>query len=79
MINPLGNINNLLSQFQNFRQNPVQFMIQRRLPPEALQDPAGAIQQLLNSGAMSQAQLNQLQQMARQMQSNPMFAQMFGK
>ena len=76
MNNALGNINNLMTQFQSFMQNPAQFLIQRRLPPEVLQNPAGAIQQLLNSGAMSQAQLNQYRQIAGQMQQNPMFAQL---
>ena len=78
MINPmLGsvlNMNNLLTQFQSFRQNPIQFMLQRNIPQGALQDPAGTIQNLLNSGQMSQAQFNQLQQMAVQLRNNPMFA-----
>lgn len=80
MINPmlgsLLNMNNLLTQFQSFKQNPTQFMLQRNIPQGALQDPAGTIQNLLNSGQMSQAQFNQLQQMAVQLRNNPMFTQL---
>ena len=78
MINPMLssvlNASNLLAQFQSFKQNPTQFMLQRNIPQGALQDPAGTIQNLLNSGQMSQAQFNQLQQMAVQLRNNPMFA-----
>ena len=45
---------------------------------EALQDPQAAVQAMLNSGQMTQEQFNQLQQMAKQIQSNPVFMQMFG-
>lgn len=74
MFNP---ISNMMSQFQSFMQNPVQFLMQSRLPANALQNPAATIQQLLNSGRMSQQQFNELRQMAMQVQSNPMFGQMF--
>lgn len=78
--NPMAafaNIDNLLTQFQSFKQNPVQFMLQRNIPQEVLQDPAGVAQQLLNSGRLTQAQFNQLQQVASQLRSNPAFSQLF--
>lgn len=64
MINPIysamgGNImpqNNILDQFQQFRQQ-----MQGR-------DPRQEINRLLQSGAVSQQQLDQAQQMAMQMQ-----------
>lgn len=74
MFNP---INNIMSQFQSFMQNPAQFLMLSRLPANSLQNPAATIQQLLNSGRMSQQQFNELQQMAAQVRSNPMFGQMF--
>lgn len=77
MNNPMMNMSNLITQFQNFMQNPAQFLLQSRLPANSFQNPAATIQQLLNSGAMSQDQLNQFQQMAKQLRSNPMFSQMF--
>ena len=54
--NPLGN-NNILSQFQQFREQ-----MQGKNPQEE-------INKLLQSGKINQQQLNQVQQMAQQMQS----------
>ena len=54
--------------------NPGQF-----LSPEVLKNPQAAVQQLLNSGRMSQQQFNQVRQMAMNIQGSPMFAQMFNK
>lgn len=79
MANSQFNMNAMLGQFQQFMQNPGVFMAQRRfnLPNGFEQNPSGAIQQLLNSGQMSQEQYNQLRQMADQLQNNPQFMQMF--
>lgn len=77
MNDPFGSINAFMAQFQSFVQNPAQFLIQRRLPQGALENPQATVQQLLNSGQMSQAQLNKLQQVAGQIQRNPLFGQMF--
>ena len=53
---PFGNIFNLINQFNQFK-NSFQG------------DPKTQVQQLLNSGQMSQEQLNQLQSWAKQLQS----------
>lgn len=50
---PFGNIKSLLQQFQQFRQS-------------FKGNPQEQIQQLLSSGRMTQAQYNQLRQMAEQ-------------
>lgn len=55
MNNPFGNMMNLMNQFNQFKNN-------------FQGDPRAQVQQLLNSGQMSQQQLNQLQNMARQLQ-----------
>jgi hypothetical protein len=52
----MGGFANMMSQFQQFKQN---FM----------GDPKQQVQQLLNSGRMSQEQFNKLSQMATQMQN----------
>lgn len=80
MNNAPFDMNAFLGQFRGFMNNPMQYMMQRKinLPQNAMQNPQEAVQQLLNGGQMSQAQFNQLQQMARQIQANPMFAKMFG-
>ena len=75
MSNPLsdtqvGNkFNNFGNMFNNFMQNPMQFLSQRKInvPQEYANDPHGAVQHLLNSGKMSQDQLNRLTQIAGQM------------
>ena len=69
MIN--ANFFNLLSSFMK---NPAQ-----RLPMNALQDPRGTVQQLVQSGKMSQAQFNSLRQKAQEIMENPMFSQIVGK
>lgn len=79
MNDPFGSMGGFINQFRSFMQNPMQFLMQRRLnlPQDALQNPQAAVQQLMNSGQMSQAQFNQLQQMAKQIAGNPQFGQMF--
>lgn len=63
------NNNGMLQQFQMFQQNPMQFLMQRniQIPQQYMNNPRDAIQYLLNSGRMSQANFNQLSQMASQM------------
>lgn len=80
MKDPFGSMQGMMGQLRQFMGNPMQFMAQRKLniPQELQNNPQGAIQHLLNSGTMSQQQYNQLQQMAKQIQNNPLFAQMFG-
>ena len=77
----MQNLQSMISQFQQFQSNPVQFLAQRRLniPPQMLNNPQGAIQQLMNNGQMSQQQYNQLSQMANQLQQNPAFRQWLGR
>ena len=53
---PLGNMANFISQLNQFRAN-------------YQGNPQQQVQQMLNSGQMSQAQFNQLSQMATQIQN----------
>ena len=77
----MQNLQAMINQFQQFQSNPVQFLAQRRLniPPQMLNNPQGAIQQLMNNGQMSQQQYTQLSQMANQLQQNPAFRQLLGR
>lgn len=59
---------NLMSQFNQFMQNPMQYMMQMNIPKEYQNNPQAAIQHLMDTGRINQAQYNQAQQMARQMQ-----------
>lgn len=71
-MNPLKGMvgqNPMMSQFNAFKQNPMQFLVQRgiNIPQQYMNDPQGAIQYLLNNGKLSQQRLNQLTQMANQL------------
>lgn len=57
------NNNNILSQLNSLRRDPVGFLMNRRLNiPESLSgNPQGIVQHLLNTGQMSQETYNRLQ------------------
>lgn len=59
-LNGLGNIMQIWAQFQ---QNPMGMLAQRFNIPQGIQNPQDIIQHLLNSGQVTQAQLNQAMQM----------------
>lgn len=65
--------NMFFRQLQGVIQNPNQFLASRGLP----QNPQQAVQELLNSGRMTQQQFNQLKQTAEQIQNMPQFKKMF--
>lgn len=75
------NMNQFMGQFQNFIQNPMQALMRQKLniPQDLQNNPQEVVQHLMNSGQMSQQQFNQLQLMAKQIQGNPQFQQMFPK
>lgn len=56
----VNNPNNMLNMFQQFKNNPVQYMLSRRfnIPQNIANDPQAIIQHLLDSGQMSQQQFN---------------------
>ncbi len=74
MNNPLqnssiGNTNQMSNMFNSFMQNPMQFLMQRKIniPQQYQNDPHGAVQYLLNNGQMRQEDFNRLSQIANQM------------
>ena len=69
-------MNNILNLYQQLVHNPVQFLMQCKLNiPQSVDttDPNAIIQHLLNSGQVSQQQVNN----AMQMRNNPMVQQLF--
>lgn len=56
-----------------FKQNPMAMLSKRFNIPQGMNDPNAIIQHLLNTGQVSQAQVNN----AMQMRDNPMFKGMF--
>lgn len=77
MFDPFGSMQGLIGQFQGFMQNPLQYLMQKKLniPQNMANNPQAAIQHLMNNGQMSQSQYNSLRQMASQIQNNPQFQQ----
>lgn len=60
--------NNFLSMLQQLQKNPMQLLSQRFNLPQNMNNPQQIIQYLLNTGQVTQAQVNQ----AMQMRNNPM-------
>lgn len=60
----------IIRQYNTFRQNPINFMLQNKgisILQEYQNDPKGAIQYLINSGQMTEEQLAYLKGMAQKM------------
>ena len=58
--------NQLLQMLQQFKQNPMQFLIQKKLNvPQNITDPNAILNYLLQTGQISQAQVNNAYQMAQ--------------
>lgn len=57
-----NNTNDFRSQFQLFRQNPLQFLAQRNcnIPSELQNDPQSAVNYLIQSGQMNQGALQKV-------------------
>ena len=67
--NPLG----MLGMLQQLRANPMALLSQRFNIPTNMQNPQEIVQYLLNSGQVTQAQVNN----AMQMRNNPQFRNLF--
>ena len=59
----MGNLMQLAQMYSQFRQNPMGFLGRRYNIPKNLNDPQEIIQHLLNSGQVSQDQVNRAMQM----------------
>lgn len=61
-------MNNIMSMLPQLKQNPMQFILQRRfnLPQGMAQDPNTILNYLMQSGQISQEQVNRAYQMAQQ-------------
>lgn len=64
---------NMLGMLQQFRSNPMALLSQRFNIPMNIQNPQEIVQHLLNSGQVSQAQVNN----AMQMRNDPRFRNLF--
>ncbi len=68
MANPLFQ-NQLMTQFNQFKSNPMSFLLQRNvnIPQQYLNNPEEAVKYLINNGQMTQEQYNKISQMANQL------------
>lgn len=73
----VGNLKDITDMYQRFRQNPMQMLNQRFNIPQNvnLNDPNAILQHLMNSGQVSQNQINQVMQM----KNNPMIQQLMNR
>lgn len=69
------NLANMMNLFSRLTQNPAQTLIESGLniPNDIANNPQSIVQHLLNTGQISQSQVNQ----AMQMKDNPMFKGLF--
>lgn len=69
-----GNLKDISDMYQRFRQNPLQMLNQRFNIPQNVNvsDPNAILQHLMNTGQVSQNQINQVMQM----KNNPMVQQL---
>ena len=66
------NAQQIMSMYQQLRSNPAQVLSQRFKVPQNMNNPNDIIQHLLNSGQITQAQVNQ----AMSMRNNPIIQQL---
>ena len=73
--NPLANMQYVMSEYNNFLQNPVQWLSQRNVPnpQQAMQNPQQAVQGSMGNGNMNNQQFNHIMSMAQMMQNVPNF------
>ena len=63
-IDMVGNMKDIMDFYQKFRQNPIQLLNQRFNIPQNvnLSDPNAILQHLMNTGQVTQDQINQVMQ-----------------
>lgn len=70
-------MNNIIQAYQQFRTNPMQMLMQKYNIPQGIDtsNPNAILQHLLNTGQVSQQQVNSLQGI----RNNPMIQQLMNK
>lgn len=70
-----GNINDMLNLYQQFRANPMQMLSQRFNIPQNVSNPNDIVQHLLNTGQVTQNQVNNVMNM----RNSPLVQKLMGK
>lgn len=63
------NMQYIISEYNKFKNDPMQWLTSRNInnPQEMLQNPQAGFQNMVNTGAMNNQQLNQIMSMAQMM------------
>ena len=70
-----NNANDLMQLYQQMRSNPMQMLSQRFNIPQGINNPNDIVQHLLNTGQVTQSQVNQ----AMSMRNNPIVQMLMKK
>ena len=73
-IDMAGNMNDLMNMYQQMRGDPISFLGRRFNIPQDMKTPDDILQHLLNSGQVTQTQVNR----AMNMRSNPIIQRLMG-
>lgn len=77
MNDPWGSFQGFMNDFQQLAKNPVQYAMQKMgVSQDKAQNPDAILQDLMNSGRLSQQDYNKARQAAMRIQNNPMFRMM---
>ena len=77
MNDPWGSFQQFMNGFQQMAANPAQYVMKNYgIPENIASNPDAIMQQLMNSGKVSQSQYNSARRMAAAIQNNPMFSRM---
>lgn len=76
-VDMVGNMKDIMDFYQKFKQNPMMMLNQRFNIPQNvnLSDPNAILQHLMNTGQVTQNQINQVMQI----KNSPLFKQFMGK
>lgn len=80
MNDPFGSMQNFLGGFRNFMGDPIKAILAKKMniPQEYMNNPDDIIQYLMNTGKLSQAQYNEFNKTAKQIQKDPNFKKFMG-
>ena len=80
MFDPFKSMQGLTGQLQQFMSNPLGALVSKNMgiPQQYMNNADEVIQYLMNTGKISQAQYNELNQKAKQIQKSPDFKKFMG-
>lgn len=73
MNNPFTNMQYVMSEYNIFMQNPIQWLTQRNVPnpQQAMQNPQQIVQSVMSNGGMNNQRFNQIMSIAQMMRNMP--------